>query len=507
MFGATASLVFPPLCKCYHHHHNNFRSQVVQRFAKQKNLKASQVDLSRVKIKMLPREKNIEVFKEHLPGAGGEHTPGVAAAEGMSRDQREHLTSWKGAQRKRKKKKKLIRYEYQWRVQEDFVGGSQQPEAIPASRVKKQRVSDDFVYDSWNSDDDFEEMYDDDSPKKKRKRKREDKGYIPNFKYNRYDTGEVNAGLASGNTNSDSFSRLAFTRPYQRTASLPTQGKKHSIKNRLQDRIRNKNIHRYQTVRTLGAKSSVSLELGLPKGKRNTDPVIKRPRGRPRKYKVEPLIKIKRPRGRPSKQWKLKEAELLRAAALAESMNAQDKITANIEHVDGVTMMQHTQIPYSTITKQAQQSALVESTKDSVQPQYAMSAAESYDHMEAATFQNLSKRKKIMRDDDDDDDATEIQEISETHTQRSSSSKPIVLLKDLKFILPREAFGGKAVSALKIEDNIGLSHPEQFDPIASQGEDYSPLQSVFNSLTFYQPVQAGLEKEPGTGQPSNPKVM
>lgn len=482
---------------------------MVQRFAKQKNLKASQVDLSRVKIKMLPKEKNIaEAFKEHLPGAEGEHTPGVA--EGMSRDQREQLTSWKRAQKKRKKKKKQEHYYYQWQVTEDFVGGSQQPEATPSSRIKKQRVSDDFVYDSWNSDDDFEEMCDD-GPKKKRKRQREDKVYIPNFKYDRCDTGEVNTGLTSGNTNSDSFSRLAYTRPYQRTSSLPTQGKKHSIKNRLQDRIRNKNIHRYQTVRTLGAKSSVSLELGLPKGKRGrpqiTDPALKRPRGRPRKHKkVEPIIKIKRPRGRPSKQWKLKEAELLRAAALAESMQAQNKITVNGEDVDGVTMMQHMQIPYSTISKQAQQSALVASTKDSVQPQYAMVAADCYDHMQAATFQNLSKRKKIVGDDGN---ATDIQEMSEAQTQqnqqRSSSAKPIVLLKDLKFILPREAFGGKAVSALKIEDNMSLSHPEQFDPIANPGEDYSPLQSVFNSLTIYRPVQAGLEEE--AGQPSNPKVM
>ncbi|KAK3854884.1 hypothetical protein Pcinc_038682 [Petrolisthes cinctipes] len=523
----TAQQVCQP---CYSMVSTGFKSQVVQRFAKQKNLKASQVDLSRVKIRMFPSEKNIaDVLKEHVPVTKGEH-----------------LKPWKRPQKKKRKKQKAhfdmysndfhenvdlddrkaqrldqlhhaqseVRKQMKWGLTKDYLDRSQHQEALPSSRIKKQRVSDDFVYDDWRSDDDNEQETNNDFPKRG-KRKREDKVYIQKWKKNRHDASAVNDGLSLENADSDSLPpqghgnvcRLSYRRPYQRTVSLQQQGRKHGIKNRLQDRIRNKNIHRYQTVRTLGAKSSVAQEINPPKRKR----------GRPRKIRIEPLIK--RPRGRPSKKWLLKEAELLKAATLARSMQAQNKIPLNGEELDSVTKMQHMQVQYSAFVKQAQQDVLNPHANDTMQPQDTVIAANHDENMEVAALQSLQQRKNIPGDDGN---AADIQETPVTktqqHQQKCPSAKAIVLLKDLKFLLPQEAFGGKAVSAHKIEDDITLSQPQQFDqvdqsnnrgqdtdtaddyrticdPIANQGDECSPLQSVFNSLSMYDLLQAGVKEE------------
>ncbi|KAK4290375.1 hypothetical protein Pmani_036718 [Petrolisthes manimaculis] len=527
----TAQQVCQP---CYSMVSTGFKSQVVQRFAKQKNLKASQVDLSRVKIRMFPSEKNIaDVLKEHVPVTKGED-----------------LTPWKRTQKKKRKKKKAhfdtysndfhendkktqrldrlhqaqseMRSQMKWGLTKDYVDRSQHQEVLPSSRIKKQRVSDDFVYDDWRSDDDNEQETYNDFPKRG-KRKREDKVYIQNWKKNRHDGRAVNDSLSLENADSDSLPpqgqgnvcRLSYIRPYQRTVPLQPQGRK----NRLQDRIRNKHIHRYQTIRTLGAKFSVAQEINPPKRKR----------GRPRKIRDEPLIK--RPRGRPSKKWLTREAELLKVANLARSMQAQNKIPLNGEELDSVTKMKHMQVQYRAFVKQAQQDVLnlPVHTNDTIKPQDTVIAANHDENMEVATLQSLQQRKNILVDDGN---AADVQETPVTktqqHQQKFSSAKAIVLLKDLKFLLPQEAFGGKAVSAHKIEDDMTVSQPQQFDqidqsnnidqqdtvtaedyrticdPIANQGDECSPLQSVFNSLSMYDLLQAGVKEE--AGQHSYPKT-
>nr|XP_045595466.1 uncharacterized protein LOC123756393 [Procambarus clarkii] len=91
--------------------------------------------------------------------------------------------------------------------------------------------------------------------------------------------------------------------------------------------------------------------------------------------------------------------------------------------------------------------------------------------------------------------------------QKSKKPKAVVVLKDLKFVLPHEAFGGKAVSAVKIEGNMDHQtsaspevnssshsmHEKPQDWITSSGHTSllqsgpgaysSPLQYIFNSLS------------------------
>ncbi|KAG7164504.1 uncharacterized protein LOC121871883 [Homarus americanus] len=94
----------------------------------------------------------------------------------------------------------------------------------------------------------------------------------------------------------------------------------------------------------------------------------------------------------------------------------------------------------------------------------------------------------------------------------NESKKPnaVVVLKDLKFVLPQEAFGGKTVSAVKIEGNIcqqtsssdPSSHPKQLvtpgwstqscHSSPNQGAYSSPLQFIFNSMSTLQPEGASL---------------
>ena len=83
------------------------------------------------------------------------------------------------------------------------------------------------------------------------------------------------------------------------------------------------------------------------------------------------------------------------------------------------------------------------------------------------------------------------QEMLRKQNQESKETEPMVVLKDLKFVLPQEAFSGKTVSSHKIEsiiDTTRLVSPDQ--PLASHsdlGTTTSPLQLVFSALSTYHP--------------------
>lgn len=101
---------------------------------------------------------------------------------------------------------------------------------------------------------------------------------------------------------------------------------------------------------------------------------------------------------------------------------------------------------------------------------------------------------------------------AEEQTKQNSDTKetePLVILKDLKFVLPQEAFCGKTVSSHKIESII--EPVSRFDPtlmphMALDG-NASPLQLVFSALSVYHPPIDDLENEtPGPSTQISPGV-
>lgn len=88
-----------------------------------------------------------------------------------------------------------------------------------------------------------------------------------------------------------------------------------------------------------------------------------------------------------------------------------------------------------------------------------------------------------------DTPTTSTQELTPRGNKEPMENEPLVILKDLKFVLPQEAFSGKAVSSHKIEsimeppsrlDQASLAH-------AALDTNASPLQLVFSALSIYHP--------------------
>lgn len=71
-------------------------------------------------------------------------------------------------------------------------------------------------------------------------------------------------------------------------------------------------------------------------------------------------------------------------------------------------------------------------------------------------------------------------------------TEPLVILKDLKFVLPQEAFSGKTVSSHKIERIMEpsklLSSDQPLDSHSELDTTSSPLQLVFSALSTYHPL-------------------
>ncbi|XP_050691484.1 uncharacterized protein LOC126983056 [Eriocheir sinensis] len=106
-----------------------------------------------------------------------------------------------------------------------------------------------------------------------------------------------------------------------------------------------------------------------------------------------------------------------------------------------------------------------------------------------------------------DTPTTSTQELTPRGNKEPKEIEPLVILKDLKFVLPQEAFSGKAVSSHKIEsimeppsrlDQSSLAH-------AVLDTNASPLQLVFSALSIYHPPDdVDAEPPPTTTTPSPP---
>lgn len=107
------------------------------------------------------------------------------------------------------------------------------------------------------------------------------------------------------------------------------------------------------------------------------------------------------------------------------------------------------------------------------------------------------KRKSIGKVPEQTSSKQDLSSDGNSDADDSKPPKPIVLLEDLRSVLPAEAFGGKPVSALKIEENINQSSPshnsEESAPAfhADLGGSSPPASHlIFSSLTPSQEVDA-----------------
>ncbi|XP_047476340.1 uncharacterized protein LOC125030365 [Penaeus chinensis] len=107
------------------------------------------------------------------------------------------------------------------------------------------------------------------------------------------------------------------------------------------------------------------------------------------------------------------------------------------------------------------------------------------------------KRKPIGKVQEQTSSKQEPNNDGNSDADDSKPPKPIVLLEDLRSVLPAEAFGGKPVSALQIEENISQSSPshnseESATAFHSEMEGSSPPAShlIFSSITPSQEIDA-----------------
>lgn len=105
------------------------------------------------------------------------------------------------------------------------------------------------------------------------------------------------------------------------------------------------------------------------------------------------------------------------------------------------------------------------------------------------------KRKPIGKVQEQTNRIQELSVDKDSDADDSKPPKPIVLLEDLRSVLPAEVFGGKPVSALKIEGNINQSSPshnseESATTCHSELAGSSPPAShlIFSSLTPSQEI-------------------
>lgn len=111
------------------------------------------------------------------------------------------------------------------------------------------------------------------------------------------------------------------------------------------------------------------------------------------------------------------------------------------------------------------------------------------------------------------DTPTSTQEVPvKQQHQDTKEVEPLVILKDLKFVLPQEAFSGKTVSSHKIESI--MEPPSPLDLTSTEHtavySNASPLQLVFSALSVYHPSVDDPEIEPPAPStqelPTAPKV-